>query len=94
MEVACVPLRGPLKVHSELIFQGSIKGLGYKGPCTQIFQIVYTLALKYSLSRYSGPKVYTIWVHGPYGSVCWGREVLKFRIAEDLDRFQNRTQGA
>ena len=35
-----------------------------KGPCTQI---VYTLALKYSLYRYIGPKVYTIWVHGPLG---------------------------
>ena len=33
-----------------------------KGPCTQI---VYTLALKYSLYRYIGAKVYTIWVHGP-----------------------------
>ena len=35
-----------------------------KGPCTQI---IYTLALKYSLYRYIGPKVYTIWVHGPLG---------------------------
>ena len=35
-----------------------------KGPCTQI---VYTLVLKYSLYRYIGPKVYTIWVHGPLG---------------------------
>ena len=35
-----------------------------KGPCAQI---VYTLALKYSLYRYIGPKVYTIWVHGPLG---------------------------
>ena len=35
-----------------------------KGPCTHI---VYTLALKYSLYRYIGPKVYTIWVHGPLG---------------------------
>ena len=40
------------------------KGLGFKGPCTQI---VYTLALKYSLYRYIGTKVYTIWVHGPLG---------------------------
>ena len=35
-----------------------------KGPCTVI---VYTLALKYSLYRYIGPKVYAIWVHGPLG---------------------------
>ena len=35
-----------------------------KGPCTHI---VCTLALKYSLYRYIGPKVYTIWVHGPLG---------------------------
>ena len=35
-----------------------------KGPCTHI---VYTLALKYSLYRYIGPKVYAIWVHGPLG---------------------------
>ena len=35
-----------------------------KGPCTQI---VYTLALKYSLYGYIGPKVCTIWVHGPLG---------------------------
>ena len=35
-----------------------------KGPCTQI---VYTLALKYSLYRYVGTKVYSIWVHGPLG---------------------------
>ena len=35
-----------------------------KGPCTQI---VYTLALKYSLYRYIEAKVYTIWVHGPLG---------------------------
>ena len=35
-----------------------------KGPCAQI---VYTLALKYSLYGYIGPKVYTIWVHGPLG---------------------------
>ena len=27
--------------------------------------IVYTLALKYSLCRYIGPNVYTIWAHGP-----------------------------
>ena len=45
-----------------------------KGPCTQI---VYTLALKYSLYRYIGPKVYTVWVHGPLGyyrsrdAKCW-----------------------
>ena len=39
-----------------------------KGPCTHI---VYTLALKYSLYRYIGPKVYTIWVHGPLG-IGWG----------------------
>ena len=37
-----------------------------KGPCTKI---VYTWALKYSLYRYIGPKVYTIWVHGPLGFV-------------------------
>ena len=36
-----------------------------KGPCTHI---VYTLALKCSLYRYFGPKVYAIWAHGPLGS--------------------------
>ena len=35
-----------------------------KDPCTQI---VCTLALKYSLYRYIGPKVYAMWVHGPLG---------------------------
>ena len=35
-----------------------------KGTCTHI---VYTLALKYSLYRYIGPKVYAMWVHGPVG---------------------------
>ena len=35
-----------------------------KGPCTHT---VYTLALKYSLYRYIGPKVYAVWVHGPLG---------------------------
>ena len=35
-----------------------------EGPCTQT---VYTWALKYSLYGYIGPKVYTIWVHGPLG---------------------------
>ena len=38
-----------------------------KGPCTQI---VYTLASKHSLYRYVGPKVHTIWVHGPLGEAC------------------------
>ena len=33
-----------------------------KGPCTHI---VPALALKYSLYRYIGPKVYATWVHGP-----------------------------
>ena len=35
-----------------------------RGACTQM---VYTLALKYSLYRYIGPKVCTCWVHGPLG---------------------------
>ena len=35
-----------------------------KGPCAQP---VYTLALKYSLYRYIGPKVSTLWVHGRLG---------------------------
>ena len=35
-----------------------------EGPCAEI---VYTLALEYSLYRYIGPKVYSIWVHGPLG---------------------------
>ena len=35
-----------------------------KGPCTQIG---HTLALKCSLYRHIGPKVYTIWIHGPLG---------------------------
>ena len=33
-----------------------------KGPCTHI---VDTLTLKYSLYKYIGPKVSTIWVQGP-----------------------------
>ena len=41
-----------------------------KGPCNQT---VYTLALKQSLYRYFGAKVYTIWVHGPLG--CGKAEV-------------------
>ena len=35
-----------------------------KGPCTHI---VYTLALKDSLCRYIGPKVYAVLVHRPLG---------------------------
>ena len=46
-------LRGPAKL-----------GFNPKGPCTHI---VYTLAVKYSLYRYIGFQVYTIWVHGPLG---------------------------
>ena len=41
-----------------------------KGPCTLV---VYTLALKYSLYRYIGPKVYAIWVHGPLGQYMANR---------------------
>ena len=44
-----------------IVFRDAI---GFKGQC---FQIVYTLAIQYSLHRYIGPKVYTIWVHGPLG---------------------------
>ena len=33
-------------------------------------QIVYTLALKYSLYSYIGAKLYTICVHGPLGLSC------------------------
>ena len=45
------------------------RGLVYpKGLCTEI---VHTLALKQSLYRYTGDKVYTIWVHGPLG-LCIG----------------------
>ena len=41
--------------------------LSPKGPCTQI---AYTLALKYSLYRYIGPKVYIIFGYmAPWGSV-------------------------
>ena len=29
--------------------------------------IVYTVASKYTLYRYIGPKVYTMWAHGPLG---------------------------
>ena len=43
-----------------------IINLDPKGPCTNI---VYTLALKYSLYKYIGPKVYAIWVHGPLGGL-------------------------
>ena len=35
-----------------------------KGPCAQI---VYTLALKKSLYRYFGAKVYAIWARGILG---------------------------
>ena len=48
-----------------------------KGPCTHI---VYTLALKYSLYRYIGPKVYPIWVHGPLGV-----DLLRFLHLEKVD---------
>ena len=57
---------GGLGVPGSRVLRLRVCGTGPKGPCTQI---VYTLALKYSLSRYIGPKVYTIWVHGPLG---WG----------------------
>ena len=36
-----------------------------KGPCTQT---VYSLALKHSLYRYMGPKIYSILVRGPLGT--------------------------
>ena len=41
--------------------------------------MVYTLALKYSLYGYIGPKVYTIWVHGPLGK-AW--QVQKMMMDE------------
>ena len=51
---------------------GLLKGVLFgfntpKGPCTHI---VYTLALKYSLYRYIGPKEYAKGVHGPFGMGC------------------------
>ena len=49
-------------VSSLRVFKTQVKNP--KGPCTQI---VYTLALNYSLYRYIGPKVLPIWVHGPSG---------------------------
>ena len=49
-----------------------------KGPCAQI---VDTLALKWSLCRYFGAFVYTIWVHGPLGEVNGPRaQGLEFRV--------------
>ena len=47
-----------------MLLQGCHKGLGFKGPCTQI---VYTLALKYLYRDYIKAKVYTTWVLGPLG---------------------------
>ena len=44
-----------------------------KGPCTQI---VYTLALRYFLYRYIGPKVYTIGYMDPKGTVAYN-EILQ-----------------
>ena len=40
---------------------------GFTIPKGSITEIVYTLALEYSLYRYIGPKVYIIGVHGPLG---------------------------
>ena len=34
----------------------------FKGPCAQI---VYTLAFKQASYSHFGPKVYTVWAHGP-----------------------------
>ena len=59
------PLDGkisPALPHETFNMQRAILKLHPEGPCTQT---VYTLALKYSLCRDIGPKVYTIWVHGP-----------------------------
>ena len=51
-----------------------------KGPCTQI---VYTLALKYSLYMGTlGPKYILIWVHGPLGK---RRQVLPRRFSGRTD---------
>ena len=52
-----------------------------EGPCSQI---VYTLALKHSLYRYIGPKVYTIWVHGPLGNCPWVRGPMRDSRVLDL----------
>ena len=57
-----------------------------KGPCTHI---AYTLALKYSLYGCIGPKVYTIWVHGPLGYSGW-IQGLELRTG----RAQTQTPGA
>ena len=48
------------------LYSPVLEMLESKCPCTQI---VYTLALKYSLCRYFGAKVYTSWAHGPLGEV-------------------------
>ena len=64
-------LQGFLYEYHKGEFKGSIR---FKGPCTQR---VYTLAFKYSLYRYFGAKVYTVWVHGPIGN--WNRMGLGFR---------------
>ena len=49
-----------------------------------MYPIVYALALKYSLYRYIGPKVYTVWVHGPLGNMYgrWGTEALKIQSSK------------
>ena len=45
---------------------GSLSLKHPKGPCTQI---VYTLAPKYLYRDYLSANVYTIWVHGPLGTL-------------------------
>ena len=53
------------RVVSEPLGPGRAKEQPFpKGPCTHI---VYTLALKDSLCRYIGPKVYAVLVHRPLG---------------------------
>ena len=64
---ACSRLFGPTwGLGVDLYFLSCPESVGLQtvpqGPCAQI---VYTLALKQSLYRYFGAKVYTIWVHGP-----------------------------
>ena len=58
------PKRTPCGLSSATRLDCPLSEQNPKGPCTQI---VYILALKYSLCRYIGPKVFSIWEHGPLG---------------------------
>ena len=61
--VVIVTLLG-FRVRTYFLGEFGVAVVNPMGPCTQT---VYTLALKNSLYRCIGPKVYTFWVHGALG---------------------------